>query len=175
MDLLCLSLAADMTDAEIKESIQEMIPVCKLKGQGFCLTISGYDEDHRELWQIPEALGFMKRLCDLGFISTLEVSTTCPDLIRKEYKIDKLPGFGALEVWMCATNRMGTGKNDIDQRTMASFHEDLRIANMRSEEVMKEPPYRTGIKKSGYRTQIPDAPIKYHGFNKDRGPRWKPK
>jgi hypothetical protein len=175
MDLLCLSLATDMTDSEIKECVQEMIPVCTVKGQGFCLTISGYDDDHRELWQIPEAIGFMKRLCDLGFISALEVSTTCTDLLREEYKIDKLPGFGALEVWMCATNRMGKGKNDIDRATMTKFQEDLGVANRRAEEVVKEPSYRTGLKKSGYRTQIPDASIKHHGFNKDRGPRCKPR
>jgi len=175
MDLMCLSLTADMTDAEIKESMQNMIPVCTAKGQGFCLSISGYDEDRRELWQIPEAIGFMKRLCDLGFISTLEVSTTCSDLLREEYKIKKLPGFGALEVWMCATNRMGNGKNDLDRATMDKFYEALRISNKRAEEVMKEPPYKTGIKKAAYPTQIPDAPHKYHGFNKDRGPRWKPR
>ena len=175
MDFLCLSLADDMTDAEIKECIQDIIPVCRLKQQGFCLSISGYDEDPRDLWNIPKAVGFMKRLCDLGFISTLEVSTTADDLIRSEFQELKLPGFGALEVWMCATNRMGRGKTDIDMQTLELFRKDLELANMRADAICKEPPYHTGMKKNSYPTQIPDAPTKYHGFNKDRGPRWKPR
>lgn len=175
MDLMYLSLADDMTDAEIKECIQDMIPVCKVKKQGFCLTISGYDEDPRELWQIPSAVGFMKRLCELGLISALEVSTTSPDLLRTEFKALKLPGFGALEVWMCATNRMVKGSNDIDDATLKAFHRDLQLANVQAEMTCQEPPYHTGMKKKSYPTHIPDAPVKYHGFNKDRGPRWKPR
>jgi len=166
---MCLSLDTDMSDDEIKESIQNMIPICTIKSQGFCLSINGYDEDHRELWQIPEALGFMRRLCDFGFLSVLETSTTCPDLINKQYKVDNLPGFGALEVWMCATNRLEKGKNDIDRETMNKFHEALGVSNRRAEEIMKEPPYQTGIQKFASRTQVPDAPIKHHGYNKDRG------
>lgn len=167
MDLLCVSLTSDMSDSEIKEYIQKMLPVCATNGQGFCLSISDFDEDHRELWQIPEAKSFMKRLCDLGFISILEVSTTCPDLLKEEYKVNKLPGFGALEVWLCGTNRMGSGHNDIDQKTMAKFIEDLNTANLRADEVMKEPPYKNEMKKTStsYSAQIPDAPHK-HGFNK---------
>jgi hypothetical protein len=117
----------------------------------------------------------MKRLCEFGLISALEVSTTSPDLMRTEFRELKLPGFGALEVWMCATNRMEKGKNDIDDATLKAFHRDLQLANMQAEMICNQPPYRTGMKKKSYPTQIPDAPIKYHGFNKERGPRWRPR
>ena len=173
MDLMCMSLSTDMSNNEIKECIQQAIPICLANGQGFCLSISGHDQDRRELWQIPEAISFMKRLCNLGFISALEISTTCPDLIREQYKqqykgLDKLPGFGALEIWMCGNNKMGSGKIDINMETMNEFNKALQAANKAAELVMKEPEYKTGLKRSTYIKQIPDAPIKHHGFNKDR-------
>ena len=164
-DLLCVAFDDDMTDSEIKECIQDMMPICMLRKQGFCLSVNGYDDDPRELWTIPEALGFMKRLCDLGLISTLEVSTTCPELMRKDAPVP-LPGFGAIEIWMCATNRMGKGKNDIDAETMNQFRRALDAANKKALEICNEPPYRNGLKKSAIRTQIPDAPIKHHGWKK---------
>lgn len=175
MDLMCLSLYSDMTDDEIKECVQEMIPICRKRQRGFCLSIGGYDEDPRELWQIPEAVGFMQRLVKLGLISALEVSTTSADLLPKEYKTDKLPGFGALEIWMCATNRMGKGDNDIDLPTFQLFRRELDAANIVADNICKEPPYRTGLKKNAYPTQVADGQVKYHGFNKDRIPRWKPR
>ena len=162
-DLLYVAFNDDMTDSEIKECIQDMMPICLSRQKGFCLTISGYDDDPRDLWVIPEALGFMKRLCDLGMISFLEVSTTCKELRRNG--IPELPGFGALEVWMCATNRMGKGKTDISPELMNQFYKDLDTANKTARAICHEPPYRTGLKRSVFQTQIPDAPIKHHGYN----------
>jgi len=163
MDLLCISLEVCMSDEEIKECIRNMIPVCIEKKQGFCLTIDGFCKDERDLWNIPEAVVFMKRLCKLGFISVLEVSTTCPALMKKEYEniTEKLPGFGALEVWMCATNRMESGKNEMDKATIEIFLDHLNDSNIRAEKVFKENSIEN-VKT----TQIPDAPIKHSGFNK---------
>jgi hypothetical protein len=161
-----MSLSTDMSDEEIKDCIQQAIPVVTIKRQGFCLTISGHDDDYRELWNIPEAVEFMKRLCNLGFISVLEVSTTSPELVRKEYKLKTLPGFGALEIWMCATNRMEHGRNDIDRETIAKFHVDLKNSNKCAEKIMKEPPYKTRTNKSFDFQQTPDASIKHSGFKK---------
>lgn len=159
-----MSLSTDMSDEEIKDCIQQAIPVVNIKKQGFCLTISGHDDDHRDLWKIPEAIDFMKRLCNLGFISVLEVSTTAPNLVRKEYKLKTLPGFGALEIWMCATNRMEHGKNDISIETIRKFYEDLKTSNHHAEMVMKEPSYQTGLNKTVRSQETPDASIKHRGF-----------
>ena len=174
-DLMCMSLAADMSDDEIKECVQQMLPVCVARGQGFCLTISGYDEDPRDLWQIPEAVSFMQRLVKFGLITALEVSTSAPEFLPERFKKTKMPGFGALEIWLCATNRMRRGGNDVSHEEMNLFMETLNESNRVAEGIMKEPAYKTGIKSNSYRSQIPDAPIKHHGFNKDRGPRWKPR
>lgn len=163
MDLLCISLDIHMSDEEIKQCIQNMIPVCIEKSQGFCLTIDGFCEDKRDLWNIPEAVVFMKRLCKLGFTSVLEVSTTCSALMKKEYEnlTEKIPGFGALEVWMCATNRMESGKNEMDKATIEIFLDYLSDSNLRAEKISKEISF-TKPKK----TQIPDAPIQHRGFDK---------
>ena len=153
MDLMCTALDVDMSDSEIKECIRIMIPVCIQKQQGFCLTINGFDYDHRELWQIPEAVSFMKRTCEFGLISALEVSTTCKDLIREEYNLSKLPGFGAIEVWMCATARMANGANGLDLNTLSSFYSDLDAANKAAEMILNES------------LEIPDSQIKHKGFD----------
>lgn len=155
MDVLCTALDIDMSDFEIKECIKTLIPVCTTKRQGFCLTINGFDKDRRELWQIPEAICFMRRLCELGFISALEVSTTCADFFKERYKVDKLPGFGAIEVWMCATDRMANGKNGLDRATFTAFYADLDRANGIAEKI---------INGTSSPSEIPDAPIKHHGL-----------
>jgi hypothetical protein len=175
MDIMFLSLNADMTDNEIKDCIQNMIPVCMANRRGFCLTLGGFDNDSRELWQIPEAIQFMKKLCNIGFISVLEVSTTSPDLIREEFRIfadgkNGIGGFGALEVWMCATEIMGLGQTELDQATLEAFRRDLDIANEKSAKICKEPPYNTNLKlnKKVLPNQIPDAPVKYYGYKPSR-------
>lgn len=176
MDVMCMSLSVDMTDNEIKDCIQQSLPVCNAKEQGFFLSIDGYDDDRRELWQIPEVVKFMKRLCDFGFIAILEASTTCSVLIRKEYKkFKKLPGIGALEVWMFATGRMEKmikENNSIDTKTMNEFSNFLITSIDFAKAISKETSYHTGNYKyktqQKQRTQIPDAPVKHHGFNRIR-------
>jgi hypothetical protein len=150
-DFLCLSLYADMTDDEIKDCIQQMMPVCKVKQQGFCLTVGGFDKDPRELWEIPESVAFFKKLVDLGFIAALEVSTTASGLVREDFfGVPKLPGFGALEVWMCATGRMAKGNNDVDAASLMHFERELEHANAKALATCKEPPYNTGMKTNAY-------------------------
>lgn len=154
-DIMILALGHNMTDDEIKDCIQQMMPICITRGSGFCLTVSGFDEDKRELWQIPEAIAFMKRLVDIGLIAGLEVSTQCPDLVRKEFGLESLPGFGALEIWMGGTGRLSSGNNDITQETMTTFFEALNIANAKAKAICQEPPYKTG------RQYIPDGSTRH--------------
>lgn len=145
-DLMVISLGVDMTVNEIKECIQKMLPVCVVNGRGFCLTISGFDDDPRELWEIPEAIAFMRRLYDLGFIATLEVSTRCKELFSKKYKdIEELPGFGALEIWMAVNNKIELGKSIVDLKEMNEFLTCLNLANKKARQICEEPPYDTGL------------------------------
>ena len=67
-----------------------------------CL-IDGFDDDPRDLWDIPEARAFCRRLVSLGFISWLEFALCDP-----QTDIDKVAkdGLGALEIWMIAEGKM---------------------------------------------------------------------
>jgi hypothetical protein len=66
------------------------------------ITISGFETDRRELYQIPEVAQFCKRLLDLGFVSIQEVATTFRT-IPESYDPYAL---GAFEVWQIANNKM---------------------------------------------------------------------
>jgi len=165
IDVLVMALDANMTDEQIKDCVQKMIPICLSKKQGFCLTISNFDGDKRELWAIPEAINFMKRLVDFGLIAGLEVSTNSD--IGRTVNGSKLPGFGALEVWMAATGQLITGENEITPVIMDEFYKALGEANAKAQALCLEPPYNTGIKilkedrsiPAG--EKIPDAPTRH--------------
>lgn len=161
-DVMVLVLGCNMTDNELKDCIQQMMPICLVKSQGFCLTISGYDDDPRGLWAIPEAIRFMKRLVKIGLIAGLEVSTHAEGLVRPEYGLNELPGFGALEVWMCGTGKMENGSNDITAQILEDFFEDLGTANKKSRDICLEPSYDTGTGSKVVGTaQIPDAATRH--------------
>lgn len=160
-DIMILALESKMTDNEIKDCIQQMMPICIARAAGFCLTISGFDADKRELWQIPEATAFMKRLVDFGLIAGLEVSTQGEGMVREELGVESLPGFGALEVWMAGTGRLASGSNDIDKATMDTFFAELNIANAKAKAICQEPRYNTGISAVGKAAQIPDGSTRH--------------
>lgn len=165
---MTLSLYSDMSDEEIRDCIRESLPVAKAKQCGFCLSVGGYDDDPRELWQIPETKSFFKRLVSLGLISCLEVSTTAKELA----KMPGLPGFGALEVWMCATEKMGVGDNSVGEKEMKEFLSTLERSNSIAEATLKTPKSaKSNIQV--YEAQIGDAPVRHKGFNKGRIPRWR--
>lgn len=154
-DIMVLALGADMTDDEIKDCIQQMMPICIAKGSGFCLTISGFDQDQRELWQIPEAIAFMKKLVNIGLIAGLEVSTQSKDMVRKEFGLDSLPGFGALEIWLGGTGRLVSGDNDLSPELISTFFQELNTANTKAKAICAEPPYKSG------RQYIPDGSTRH--------------
>lgn len=158
-DIMILALEPKMTDNEIKDAIQQMMPICLAKQSGFCLTISGFDSDKRELWQIPEAIAFMKRLVDFGLIAGLEVSTQGEGMIREEFGLKSLPGFGALEVWMGGTEKLITGSNDLSQELIQEFFAALNVANAKAKAICDDPPYNTGISAVG--NSIPDGSTRH--------------
>lgn len=168
-ELLCLSLPVDLTDDQIKECVQGMMPVCFKRRQGFCLTIFGFDSDPRELWEIPEAITFMQKLLNFGVISGLEVTTSIPELMDKKWKGQKLPGLGAIEVWMCANGMLSAGKNEINHQMFRQFEKVLTKSNQVADAICKEKPYEAGfnmLKNSNVSSYIPDAPIKHSGYRK---------
>ena len=66
------------------------------------ITFPNWNDDPRELWDIPEARAFTKKLLNFGILTPLTFSTSIegPGLERDE--IARLMGLGALELFMLA-------------------------------------------------------------------------
>lgn len=139
MQLFCLTLDINQTDEDIKGFIKTILPICKKTQAGACFSIDGYDDDKREIWQIPEAISFIKKLMKLGFMSILEISTTSPTLVRKElFNTTDLPGFGAIELWLIANDKMEDGANEITVEMLEFFKKDLEKSNGIAESYLVE-------------------------------------
>lgn len=137
---MIVNLTDKMTDAEIEDAMKDMCPVCQATQTGFFICIDGYENDRRELWEIPEVASFFGRLVNSGFIAFLEVSVT-EGLTRLGKEITSLgyPGLGALEVWMIAKKLMHAGSTDIERKEMIKFIDDLEVANAKSRIVVSKP------------------------------------
>lgn len=138
---MIMNLNLEMTQHEIEEAMKDMAPMCLSTKTGFFICVDGYENDKRELWQIPKVASFFKMLIRVGFISFLEVSASAEGVTRLEKNVTDIgfPGFGALEVWMIANNKMGKGRTDIGREEMIEFFAVLDKANKDSSLVFKSP------------------------------------
>lgn len=117
--LQVVAVEQEQTDDDLRRVMAGIDPIVKKNGMGFVLTISGWDSDPRDLWEIPEAINLCKRLVDTGFISLLEVSTQSG--LKSDYMPDDCPGLGALEIWLMANGRVRKGQQDLDRNTIETF------------------------------------------------------
>lgn len=132
-DMLCCPLTVDLTNDQLKAAMHKMWPRVDQAGHGFLLTVSGFAEDPRELWEIPECIDLFKRLVDIGFISLLE---PCAQIA-----MPGTPAFGALEVWMVATGKITKkAKYPITQELVMELFEVLATTNVKLNEVLAAPP-----------------------------------
>ena len=65
------------------------------------LIFGGYDDDPREVWQIPQVQTICKRLEEIGYTSYLDIAGFLHPIEAK-----KTNGFGAMEVFLCADGRI---------------------------------------------------------------------
>ena len=169
-NLMIVNLHTNMSEDEIEECMKDMAPVCWTAKTGFFVCMAGYDNDKRELWQIPEIASFFKILVRKGFISFLEVSSSAKGVTRLGEQ-DGTPGFGALEVWMIANGMMGNGRTDIEKSEMLAFFDVLDKANATSEVIVGKggitAPKRKGFQKS---YNLCDGQQKFKGM-----PKWNTK
>jgi hypothetical protein len=63
-------------------------------------TLGGLNDDPREVWQIPEARAFFRRLVTTGFISYLDPLAALNPDPATHYLLRA--GFGACEVWLAS-------------------------------------------------------------------------
>lgn len=146
--LTCI-LTVDMTDEELKECIHRMYPLCQSEAKGFTLTISGYDDDPRELWEIPEAVKFCQKLLDIGFPAVLDIGSRHDDLPGH-------PGFGLIEIWFVASGRIKK-KGDVivtpeDYKTAMKM---MIAANEKVAKILAEPCPNTGMEQKNFSFRKP--------------------
>jgi hypothetical protein len=103
------------------------------------LVVQGFNDDPRNLWEIPRAVELLRRAYSAGFVAVLEPSTTTgPRADGAAF------GLGALEVWLIATGRFDVdcGRLEIETMALLDFASevmpaevirvDRMVANMRS-------------------------------------------
>ena len=96
---------AKMKDDDIRQMIVQGFKLIEMSNDGAMLAMDGYGEDPRELWQIPEAINFAKKLVAMGVCSVLTIST----YLNPKYDDGSNVGrpFGAFELWLLAKQELG--------------------------------------------------------------------
>lgn len=121
------------------------------KGHIVCV-LDGYNEDPRELHQIPEARALAKRAWDHGIGSFLEVTTLLEGFgpLPGKLKEAGIPGafMGALELWSLAHGKMEDGEPEngigcrlhgTNEELIQWFNQELCAANKRADELLAGP------------------------------------
>jgi len=114
-----------MSLAELRGLAVKLMP--SVGSEGYAILVGGYDDDPRELYQIPEVIDLFKRVIKSGLLSVLEVSTS----IGKDFA----GALGALEIWAAVAL---TPDTPITPEIMQSFHHDLMISNSVLQASMQE-------------------------------------
>lgn len=132
-ELRVVVVAKDSTDPEIidimdglESMVKAMTPDDNFKG--FHLLIDGFDDDPREMWDIPAAQKLCQRLWLLGFGSPLKASTFLVPSDDDEPK----GAFGAFEVWLTSQGKL-TSPLEVDAALWQRFTRELNRSNKRCE------------------------------------------
>ena len=97
MQLLLVTVTPNDSDMDIAEQISIMRNARTKETEIRCV-IGGYDDDPRELWQIPEVQAFCQRLMQSGFVSHLNLGNAPGQPL--------FGGWGAAEVYLCSEGRL---------------------------------------------------------------------
>jgi len=90
-----------------------------------------FGDDPRELYDIPEARAFCRRLVSLGFISYLDFST----LFAQDLPEPAKAGWGAAEVWLCGEGRL-KAKNTLNKVVLAELERAVMVSNAIAEKAL---------------------------------------
>lgn len=123
-DTLVLLVAIDETNEEIADYMRRMKAARENGVKHVFLTIGGFNDDPRELYQIPEVRAFCRRLVNLGFTSYLDFTTT----------IGGETGYGwaMAEVWLCANGR-GKTMTSISPEELDELEREWAASNERAD------------------------------------------
>src|SRR5262249_54436820 len=98
-------------------------------------TIRGFNDDPRELWEIPEAKTLAQRMVAIGFIAWLEGSVLMPELRRGPDANLRL-GMGALEVWALAEGKTKGVAMTLSKADLTDFLKDYHAAVATSQKIV---------------------------------------
>jgi hypothetical protein len=134
-DLKIIALEASQTNEELQDMAYKLRQALQAEGpeaEGFFMTISGYDDDSRELWEIPEAIDLCERVIKTGLISLLNLSSRVKELMPERFQhIDEPgPGIGALEVWVFAKGKMSHEGAKVYEKDLDEFYNTMSAANI---------------------------------------------
>lgn len=131
-----ISIPKDVSNSQLERVIFDRMPACVTYGKANTVMLDGFNDDGRELWEIPEAVAILERMVSTGFISILE-----PTSHLEGIRSDHCPamGLGAFEVWAATKNLVGVESRDISQDTLRQFfREVLPQANQQAERIVRE-------------------------------------
>jgi hypothetical protein len=127
-----LVLEPGLSDDALVDAMRWAIRVRSHGVQCVRAAVKGYEDDPREMWEIPEVRQLCQRLVDLGVIAVLELSDFCPEhpKLQRDHREGKATpmGPGALEVWLLAKGRVTGGKTTLTADDLNAFVEDLDLA-----------------------------------------------
>jgi hypothetical protein len=100
------------------------------------VTISGHEDDPRELGEIPVVRQFCQRLVQLGFVADLTPSL----MLFPDHDCPLPPGMalGSLELWCISQKMLGrAGRTDLERARLAKFPDAILQANKRADSVLR--------------------------------------
>jgi hypothetical protein len=89
----------DETDEELVAQLRAVMEQARSEPGETVFAVHGYDDDPRELGQIPEVMAHCRRTVDFGAIAVLTRSTWCRELGAAGWMVGS-PILGAFEVWL---------------------------------------------------------------------------
>jgi hypothetical protein len=116
-DLNVLKVSANLGDKALNELLGLANAKCLKHRAAFWLVIEGFDEDPRELWDIPEAIDLIDRLVAFGFMTVLGVS------------VDDFKLLGAYQIWVIHNRLMQGNAMPFTKELFTQFTSDLIKSN----------------------------------------------
>ena len=110
------------TTAELRAAIKRVLPFYDA-AEGVAITISGYESDARELWDIPEVCAFARSLVAEGFLGVMKVPSSAAPGATTEYSA--LNGLGVFLM----SRGIALNNTVITAAVMEEYCEAIRAAN----------------------------------------------
>jgi hypothetical protein len=139
--LVHVPLSLRYTDDELIDQMLQLRQMRQTGRRGVCVcNFTDFDDDPRELHEIPEVKTFCQRLLNLGFIADLDVTTSIKELSPfKEWPLPGvLVGLGAFEIWGLAEGRIvALGKCEFSRADLEKFLSVLNGCNRKADALLR--------------------------------------